>query len=559
MKKLQRLMAAVLSTVMLAGTMTACSSGGTSSSAAASSEGATSSTAEVAVADGEKVLHTSTIATGTADKGPYPWYNSGGETSNVLTNALFRALLLPDATLQNLEPDLAASYEVSDDGLTYTFVMKDGVKWSDGEDLTAEDVAFSLKTVLKTSVVNGLYTSAFNGIEGAAEWVAGTADDLSGVKVDGNTVSITLTDPNSNFLAVMGQFMIMPEHALKDVDPLELNNDQFWANPVTSGRFVISEMNPGNYYVLEQNPYFEGQQAKIEKIINHLVADYTTAAQSGQIDYISSNNVDVVKAMSSMENMQMYPIDILFYRYFICNMEGTDGNENPIMQDKRVREAILYAIDRETLVTSLLPDMGTVINSGVPASDPANDGVTYAYDPEKAKQLLQEAGYDFSHTLKILYYNTDQTTIDFLDACAAQLREIGMNVELYQSQQGTTDMFTTRNYDIAYKGLSAFSIAEYYGEYESTSTTFQSIFGGDTSFDDLIYDYKTASDESEKTAALQGLQEVEQELLYKLPLFTQGNNVFINTDHVVLPEGLVFGNPFYNFDMQLENWDIVTG
>ena len=512
-------------------------------------------TTETPASEG-KVLNTSTIATGTADKGPYPWYNSGGETSNVLTNALFRALLIPDATLQNMKGDLAEDWTVSDDGLTYTFTLKEGVKWSDGEDLTVDDVVFSLNTVLKCAVVNGLYTSTFNGIVGADAVVSGAAESLEGVTADGNTVSITLTAPNSNFLAVMGQFMIMPEHALADVDPLELNTDNFWANPVTCGRFVITEMNAGNYYTLGKNENFEGEQAKIDQIINHLVADYSTAAQSGQVDYISSNNVDVVKAMSGMDNMEMFPVDILFYRYFICNIKGTDGNENPVMADPRVREAILHAIDRETLVTQLLPDMGTVINSGVPNSDPAYDGTTWDYDPELAKKLLDEAGYDYSHTLKILYYNTDQTTIDFLDAVAAQLREIGMTVETYQSQQGTTDMFQTRNYDIGYKGLSAFSMTEYFTEYESTSTTFQAIFGGDTAFDEAITAYKTAADDAAKEAALKDLQAIEAEKLYKLPLFTQGNNVFINKDRVVLPDDLEFGNPFYNFDMQLEKWDI---
>lgn len=505
----------------------------------------------------EQTLHTATISTGTADKGPYPWYNLGGATCNVLVNAMFRALLISDNTLQNVKGDLASDYKVSDDGLTYTFTMKDGVKWSDGEPVTAGDVAFSIKTILKTSVANGLFTGTFNGIVGASAWVDGSADDLEGVVVDGSTVTITLANPNSNFLPVMSEFMIMPEHSLKDVDPLELSNDSFWAKPVVCGRFMLTEMNPGNYYVLEQNPYYEGQQAKITKIINHLVADYTTAAEAGQVDYISTNDMDVVKGLSAMNNMQANPIDILFYRYFICNMEGVDGHSNPTMQNKAVREAVIRAIDRASLVPALLPDMGTIINSGVPASHAANDGVTYEYDAEAAKQLLQDAGYDFNHTFKILYYNTDQTTVNFLQACAEFLRQIGMNVELYQSQQGTTDMFTVRDYDICYKGLSAFSMTEYFGEYESTSATFKNIFGGDTDFDALINEYRSASSDDQKNEALKKLQALEHEKLYKLPLFTQGQMVFVNTDHVSLPSGLVFGNPNYVYDMQLENWEII--
>ena len=432
------------------------------------------------------------------------------------------------------------------------------MKWSDGEDLTAEDVKYSIETLLKVSACNAIFTNAFGNIKGADAWRDGSADTLEGVQVDGNTITITLDSSYGAFLSVIAQFVILPEHATSSIDPLELNNDEYWANPVTSGAFKLGEMSAGNYYTLVPNENYEGTPWKITQIINYFVPDLITAAQAGNTYYVSTNSPETISELQKLDSMTMFPIDILFYRYFICNMEGVDGNENPVMQNPKVREAILYAIDRETLATQLFPELANVINSGVPNSYEEYNGVSYDYDPEKAKQLLEEAGYDFSHTFRILYYYTDQTSIDFMEAIAYYLREVGMTVETIQSQQGTTDLYQTRNYDIGYKGLSAFSIAEWYGEYQSTNAYFQNIFGGDTQFDELATQIAAEADPAKRSEILKELQTLEQENLYKLPLYTIGNNLFINTASVKLPDGITFGNPWYIHDMDLENWEIIA-
>ena len=147
----------------------------------------------------------------------------------------------------------------------------------------------------------------------------------------------------------------------------------------------------GNYYVLEQNPYYDGVNPKITKIVSTYVADQITAAQAGQVDYFNTNVVGTINEVQKINGMQMLPVDILFYRYFICNMKGVDGNENPAMQNPLVREAILHAIDRETLASSLFPGLATLVNSGVSNTSPAFNGKVFEYNPEKAKELLKEA------------------------------------------------------------------------------------------------------------------------------------------------------------------------
>lgn len=501
----------------------------------------------------EQTLKLATIAEGAADKTDYPWHNP----MVITATAMYRTLLMAEPDLVTVKPNLAQEYNVSEDGLTYTFVLKDGLKWSDGEPLTAADVKYSIQTLLKVSAANSIFTNAFTNISGAEAWQGGTAEELAGVKVDGNTVTITLDNPYGAFLSVIAQFAILPEHATKDIDPVDLNNSEYWGHPVTSGAFKLEEMSAGNYYTLVPNENYDGTPWKITKIINYFVPDLITAAQAGNLDYFNTNATDVISEMNKLGYMEMHPVDILFYRYFICNMEGVDGHENPVMQDKRVREAILYAIDREALATQLFPDLANVVNSGIPNDYPEYNGTNYEYNPEKAKQLLEEAGYDFDHTFKILYYYSDQTSIDFMEAVAYYLREIGMKVETVQSQQGTTDLYQVRDYDIGYKGLSAFSIAEWYGEYQSSNAYFQNIFGGDTQFDELATAIAAEGDPAKRSEIMKELQELEQENLYKLPLYTIGNNVFVNTDHVKLPDNVVFGNPWYIHNMNLENWEII--
>lgn len=560
MKKTRnRLLALALALILVC--MAGCGGNNNATSSGGNSNSTSTATPDPApsAGSGEQVLKVATTlgsgggADATGDKTKYPWHNPDGVT----VAAMYRTLLLADANLTDVSPSLATEYTVSEDGLTYTFTMKEGVKWSDGEPLTAEDVAFSIKTNLKVASGNAIFTNAFTNIVGAEAWRDGSASDLEGVKVEGNVVTITLSSPYGAFIPVIAQFCILPEHAMKDLDPLEIHNSEYWANPVTSGAFKLGELSVGNYYTLVPNEHYEGTPWKITQIINYYVPDLLVAAQAGNTYMLNTNAPEIISELGKLDFMTMYPVDILFYRYFICNMKGVDGNENPVMQDKRVREAILYAIDRETIAEQLYPGLAHVLHSGVPNDYAEYNGTAYEYNPEKAKQLLQEANYDFNHTFRILYYYSDQNSIDFMDTIAYYLREVGMKVETVHSQQGTVDLFQTRNYDVGYKGLSAFNIAEWYGEYSSGNANFRNIFGGDTKFDEKAEAIAAEADPAKRSAILKELQTLEQDNLYKLPLYTIGNNIFINTNCVKLPDGVIFGNPWYLYDMDLANWEII--
>lgn len=505
----------------------------------------------------EGVFYLASVAQSDSSNKMQAVWRDRGNLQQVLT---FRSLFLADSTLKNVQPDLAASYTVSDDQLVYTITMKDNIKWSDGQPITAGDVKFSIQDALKGTQVNSIYLTAFNKIEGAGAWKDGSADEISGIKINGRDVTITLVEPFGNFIPVLAQFALYPEHCLKDADPLTLHNNAFWQNPVCSGMYHVTEFNPGNYYIMEPNPYYEGQAPKIKKIQVNFVSSYVTAAQSGMLDYYNTNAPDEVNEISKLPGYTKNPVNTMFYRYFVCNVGDADGHENPVMANPKVREALLYAIDRKTLADSLFPGLANVINTGVLPDTEAYDSSdqTYDYNPEKAKELLKEANFDFSKPFRIRYYYSDQSTIDFMEAIAYYLNEVGMKCDVQKFQSdATTELYKTREYEIAYKGLSAFDIGEWYGEYSSDNSNFANIFDGDTSFDQLYQEYLSTSDLNKQNGILKQLQKLEQEKLYKLPLFTLKNQIFINTGRVKVPEGVKFGNPWYLYDLKFADWEMV--
>ncbi len=516
--------------------------GGSSSSAPASSDvgsgaassGEASTAAPAASSDDVLKLAVTTGDGSSTDYNiPTPWYNR-----TFATNLMFRSLLVADSTLTKTSPDLA-EVDISDDALTYTITVKDGLKWSDGEDLTAEDVVWSIETSQKAAQVNPNYSTAFSYI-----------DELS---YDGNVITMVLTSPYSSMSDILAQFAILPKHCLENADPLTLDSDDYWTSPVCSGIYCVDSLSVGNYFTMVPNEYYEGQAPKIKNIQVSFVSDYVTAAQAGIADYVYGNDTNLVEALDAMPNYTGYQIDQLFYKYFIFNMEGTDGEQNPAMQNADTRKALMEAIDRDALC-ALYPS-ASVLNSGVPDTDDAYNGFKWEYNPEKAKADLEASGYDMNRTLRVLYYNNDQTSIDIMNTVAYYLEQLGLNVEMTLSNDGTTDLFTTRDYDMGFKGKSSFAISEWYSEYLSTDSLFCNIYGGDTSFDALIDDLLSATNEADRNAALVSLQDLEQEKAYKVPVFIVGTYVFVS-DHIKLPEGVEFCNPFYACDMNVADWEL---
>lgn len=474
---------------------------------------------------------------------------------------MYRTLLLADPSFESTTPDLAKGVLVSEDGLTYTIIMKDDVVWSDGTPLTVDDVVFSMEAILVATSANAVITSALSRIVGAEAHMEDYSIGLEGLTVEGTSITMKLSEPYFQMELALSQLAIIPKHILGDTDWTQMisGNEEFWHNPVVNGMYRVDIEHDGEYIKWVKNEYYEGTEPHIDEI--HGITNYE---ENG--DYDATTDINKILLYDSMRGRTRYPVETVFLRYFFFNIAGIDGNENEAMQDERVRKALGYAIDRETLLRRIYMDAGTILDSGVPSSHSASLGSDTAveYDPEKAKELLEEAEYDFERPIRMTYYYSDDISLAFIDGVVANLEAIGLKVETFHVNDTgmTTSEFLygggegAREYDIALKGYSALSVYESYIEYLSTNETLSMNFGGVTAFEEPVNRLYAARSLAEAEVILEELQMLEFDLYYKIPLFTMDQVIFINTDRVNIPSNITFSNVYYRSDWKFEEWSI---
>lgn len=312
--KRKSLIATLMSCVLL---LTACG-GGTKPTEQPNKEGEK----PAATQTGEKALYTIFSKQGEGTNFDTPWWNRG-DLYKVIT---FRSLFKANNTLTEFNPDLITEYKSSEDGLTYDFMLKDGLKWSDGKPLTAEDVKFSVEGALKGAKVNGIYSAAFTKIEGAKEYKEKKADTVSGITVDGNKLTLKLSQPVGNLIPILSQFAILPKHGFEGVDMLEYNTADFWKMPITNGMYKVEEIKTDSYITLVPNENYEEAKPKIEKVIVNIVPSegILTAVADGQADFFNSKVPAEIAKLSENSAWEKSAVDTLFYYYLIFNLTGND-------------------------------------------------------------------------------------------------------------------------------------------------------------------------------------------------------------------------------------------
>lgn len=267
--------------------------------------------------NGQQVLRTNG---GAVDFFETPFYNPGLHMS---TKVLYDHLLVADSTLTEFSPQLAESYEVSDDNLTITFKMRDGVTWHDGEALTADDVKFTYELATQTSSLHSVFVSTLEKLEGYQEFVDGTADEITGISVDGNTVTFTFTEVDPNALLTFSQLPPLPEHLLADADPLQIQQDEYFQNPVGSGPFKISDVRMGDYTKFEAWDEYWGGRPEIDVIEMYPSTEsdpnLVKNAQAGDVDYAYTKSVDDATAIEAIDSMTLTSVDVMYTRLFFVN------------------------------------------------------------------------------------------------------------------------------------------------------------------------------------------------------------------------------------------------
>ena len=330
------------------------------------------------------------------------WSSPKGVFNPVLLNDIydrrvgelvFSSLLTLDAD-DNIIPALAESYEVSEDNLKITFKLRSNVTWHDGEPFTAKDVAFTF-----TSIADPNYTGPrFAEIEklvGAQDYRDGKADTVTGIEViDEQTISFTYSEVYAAALANFAIRGILPEHIWGAIPVGEWEKQtELLTKPIGTGAFKLVNFVPDQYVELVRNEnYFLGAP-KLEKVILKVSNQETAQGEliNGTLDIAALSSFkqqDLDTYTSAGKKILEYPS--ASYQFLTMN------NENPLFADKRVRQAITYAINREGLVNQLLEGHGAIINAPLAVSSwayPKEGLADYTYDAAKAQSLLAEAGW----------------------------------------------------------------------------------------------------------------------------------------------------------------------
>ncbi len=387
-------------------------------------------------------------------------YNNGA--GNVWFSKVFTPIIMmtSDFGEHTSEGALAVGWTPNEAADVWTFYLREGVKWHDGEDFTATDLKFTAELV---SAPNAAVTRWFAGrpqqVVGWEEFNAGEADEIAGITVvDDTTLEIALTSPNPRFFDELRGFYALPEHAV-DFTSEELQSaDWWWTNPVGTGPFKFSAFEKDQYMELAPNEHYWDGAPKLDKLINRYFVDETAAVlalESGDINftYVSA---DVAARFADNPDFVVYEGPSFVTNLFNFNYHKDAWN------DVRVRHAMMYGIDRASIIRDVFNGtaQATPCNDPYPAFWP-DDANYYEYNPEMARELLAEAaadGIDLSGlSFEIPTYYTSQLAKDILTVFQANLADVGID-----ATPAFVDVPTWRNvveqnmeFDFTYRGYGA--------------------------------------------------------------------------------------------------------
>ncbi|KGX87339.1 oligopeptide ABC transporter substrate-binding protein [Pontibacillus litoralis] len=307
---------------------------------------------------------------------------------------------------ENLEPQPNLASWETEDNKTYTFTFEEGVKWHDGDELTVNDWVFALETIAHPDYEGPRYANV-QTIEGAEAFNKGEAESISGLEVvDDYTINVTFDEARVNNLVNVWSYP-MHEEYWKDVPVKDmLEHEKTRMKPMGTGPFKIGNVVPGeSYEYIANEDYWKGAP-NLDKVIVKVIDNkaVTGALQNGEVDMVPVHPT-MGKDVEAMENVDLVTYPGLSYYYVGFKFGKFDNEKKEIVEknekyaDLKLRQAMYHAINREEWVEAFFGGYGTPVNAPVPSSHwiaADNDDLKnhYEYDPEKAKALLDEAGYE---------------------------------------------------------------------------------------------------------------------------------------------------------------------
>lgn len=305
--------------------------------------------------------------------------------------SLFDGLFTYDPETGDAIPSLCDSWQMSDDGLTYTYHLREA-RWSDGTEITADDVVYSWFRALDPETASPQAVAIYLYVKGAEDYYNGIADisEVGIRKLDSHTIEVVLKEPASYFndLLVSFAYLVVPRHAIEKYGSAWILPE----NIVTSGAFTLSEWRPQDRIVLTRNKYFwDNENVGLDKVIYYPIEDTSTAYnmyRNDELDWDIGIPSDLARSVMMRRD---YQSGLSFSNvYYIFNLA-----KRPF-DDVNVRKAFFYAIDNETITDTILngvnyPSYGLVPD--VPGYDIIDESEGVTYDPELAREYLAAAGY----------------------------------------------------------------------------------------------------------------------------------------------------------------------
>lgn len=352
-------------------------------------------------------------------------YHTFGQA--VIFTLIFNNLIKLDEDLSTVLPDLAESWEVSEDATQFTFKLRQGVTWHDGTPFTAADVVFTFSRQL---VETYRFAKFMDVLQGAEEYIAGTADSVSGlVAVDDFTVEMTLSAPNALFLLSLAEpgTVIVPQHLLQDTATDAIESVDFVTSaPVGTGPYKFVQYATDQYVEMTVNPaYFKGAPSIQQMFMVRLQPEVAVAQ-------LETKEIELALRLSPTERERLEGDPGLQ----VIGMAGVGltglqfPTDLPRMSDKRVRQGIYYAINRQGIVDAVFQGQAEVAKGNPPSMDDYEGLNPYEYNPEQARALLEEAGFDFNAPIRIIYDQNYPSAPQYYPLIGQQLQDIGLTVEL---------------------------------------------------------------------------------------------------------------------------------
>ena len=452
-RNMLKVVAASLAGAML---LTACGGGSSSSTqttAAAGNSAETSAAAEAGSTGGEKVI---TMAQ-TGDWDTFMPMNTTNSGADNVIELMFDRLMVIN-TDGTFEPRLADSWETNEAQDKITYHLNENAKWQDGEPVTAEDVVYSAQ-VASSSEYSYLRRIRMQYFAGTDETGCETStDSIEVAALDDHTVEFTLKapmDPAIIYALVNRDFFIMPKHLLDSISDADLVNDAFWQKPIGSGPCIFDSMESGVSIEFKANKDYYLGAPDFDRLVFKKVqsTNLLSGLMSGDIDVLSANSQIPLADWEAAKNTQgivTKSIPTFAYQYMAMNTARDYLTED-------VRHAISLAINRQVIVDQLLQGEARIAIGPLAEDHPYFDEklLPIEYDPEKAKSMLEAAGWDSNRELQVLVSTGNEVREKSAILIQQDLQKIGIKTKI-QTLDFPTLLTNARNgdYDLCFIGSS---------------------------------------------------------------------------------------------------------